>query len=453
MEEIEHSLSRLAIAKAIKTPLDGELNAESWNKSIIFNQPFIRDLHKQRQQLLSQQHQSHCDETRTSDNPVSKKQQHSRCQHARNLSSSTSSQVSGKESARSLKWKQHTCLPSDDEEDEDEDEDDNDTNDSEQEEGDADKPDHDLSFYKLKRPAPLPKISTSPTLSQKSKCGPPSLTGSSSDCLTNSPSTYTAPLTDAEEEELNNNWFGVEDDVPTDNTFHPLQNQQPQQPKMKRPVSMDTNDATLYMHHSSKLSYQQYLQKLHYQQQQMQFQQFLHHQSQQQHQHQPQQYYPTCIPYAVAPPSPMMMMMMMPVPYSAPSSMSKNPHPAHAHYCQQLPYPASPSRQHSQYANATQNTVKSGMSHNNTSSKKNNISKRHSSGRYSSTDMRRREEMNLNNIKRNNTNILSPHMTMMSPHLLQQQQHPLAAVQVPPGSTAMPSSHLRKGGRYASYIY
>jgi hypothetical protein len=50
--KVQHSLSRLALAKAIKTPEDGDLEAEPWNKSVIFNQPFISDLHKQKHQLL-----------------------------------------------------------------------------------------------------------------------------------------------------------------------------------------------------------------------------------------------------------------------------------------------------------------------------------------------------------------------------------------------------------------
>jgi hypothetical protein len=44
MEQIQHSLSRLALAKAIKTPGAEEQEAEPWNKSIIFNQPFIKEL-------------------------------------------------------------------------------------------------------------------------------------------------------------------------------------------------------------------------------------------------------------------------------------------------------------------------------------------------------------------------------------------------------------------------
>lgn len=42
-------MSRLALAKAIKTPDAGE-DAEPWTKSVIFNQPFIKELHKQKQQ-------------------------------------------------------------------------------------------------------------------------------------------------------------------------------------------------------------------------------------------------------------------------------------------------------------------------------------------------------------------------------------------------------------------
>jgi hypothetical protein len=56
MDQVQHSLSRLALAKAIKTPTVGEEEAEPWNKSVIFNQPFIRELHKQRQQQQSINH-------------------------------------------------------------------------------------------------------------------------------------------------------------------------------------------------------------------------------------------------------------------------------------------------------------------------------------------------------------------------------------------------------------
>lgn len=53
MEKIQHSLSRLALARAIKTT-DNESEEESWDKSVIFNQPFIKDLHRQKRQLSRQ---------------------------------------------------------------------------------------------------------------------------------------------------------------------------------------------------------------------------------------------------------------------------------------------------------------------------------------------------------------------------------------------------------------
>lgn len=58
-QKIQHSLSRLALAKAIKTPGEEDLEAEPWNKSVIFNQPFIKELQKKKQlssQLPTQQH-------------------------------------------------------------------------------------------------------------------------------------------------------------------------------------------------------------------------------------------------------------------------------------------------------------------------------------------------------------------------------------------------------------
>jgi hypothetical protein len=53
MEQVQHSLSRLALARAIKTT-DNESEEESWDKSVIFNQPFIKDLHRQKRQLSRQ---------------------------------------------------------------------------------------------------------------------------------------------------------------------------------------------------------------------------------------------------------------------------------------------------------------------------------------------------------------------------------------------------------------
>lgn len=49
MDELDRKLARLALAKAIKTPLKSEVDAEPWSKSIIFNQPFLKDLHEQKQ--------------------------------------------------------------------------------------------------------------------------------------------------------------------------------------------------------------------------------------------------------------------------------------------------------------------------------------------------------------------------------------------------------------------
>ncbi|KAF1796226.1 hypothetical protein FB192DRAFT_1293060 [Mucor lusitanicus] len=53
MEQVQHSLSRLALARAIKST-DNESEEEAWNKSIIFNQPFVKDLHRQKHQLARQ---------------------------------------------------------------------------------------------------------------------------------------------------------------------------------------------------------------------------------------------------------------------------------------------------------------------------------------------------------------------------------------------------------------
>jgi hypothetical protein len=50
-DQLHHILSRIALAKAIKTPDDRE--SEPWQKSVIFNQPFIKQLQNKRQQQLN----------------------------------------------------------------------------------------------------------------------------------------------------------------------------------------------------------------------------------------------------------------------------------------------------------------------------------------------------------------------------------------------------------------
>jgi hypothetical protein len=48
-QELYHQLSRLALAKAIKTPDDNDPYSEPWSKSIIFTQPFAVALQKKAQ--------------------------------------------------------------------------------------------------------------------------------------------------------------------------------------------------------------------------------------------------------------------------------------------------------------------------------------------------------------------------------------------------------------------
>ncbi|MBM6385785.1 MAG: hypothetical protein JSY10_17650 [Paenibacillus sp.] len=43
----------MALAKAIKTPEPGAIDAEPWSKSIIFNQPFIKQLQQQKEQVMN----------------------------------------------------------------------------------------------------------------------------------------------------------------------------------------------------------------------------------------------------------------------------------------------------------------------------------------------------------------------------------------------------------------
>ncbi|KAG1078323.1 hypothetical protein G6F42_024322 [Rhizopus arrhizus] len=56
-EEVTVSLSRLALAKAIKTPDAGEEEAEPWTKSIIFHQPHIDE--QMRNSIINPQSQQH----------------------------------------------------------------------------------------------------------------------------------------------------------------------------------------------------------------------------------------------------------------------------------------------------------------------------------------------------------------------------------------------------------
>lgn len=67
--KLQHALSRLQLAKAIKTPEPGEINAEPWTKSIIFNQPYVQELLKRKQQLHRRDRQN--------PKPQSRRQSHS----------------------------------------------------------------------------------------------------------------------------------------------------------------------------------------------------------------------------------------------------------------------------------------------------------------------------------------------------------------------------------------
>lgn len=56
-QQIRHALERVALAKAIKTPDENDPEAEHWTKSIIFNQPFLKQLQKQQRLQYQQQQQ------------------------------------------------------------------------------------------------------------------------------------------------------------------------------------------------------------------------------------------------------------------------------------------------------------------------------------------------------------------------------------------------------------
>jgi hypothetical protein len=43
-DSLSQNLSRLALAKAIKTPYEDDTDAEHWSKSIIFCQPFVEEM-------------------------------------------------------------------------------------------------------------------------------------------------------------------------------------------------------------------------------------------------------------------------------------------------------------------------------------------------------------------------------------------------------------------------
>ncbi|KAI9468498.1 MAG: hypothetical protein EXX96DRAFT_513069, partial [Benjaminiella poitrasii] len=112
MNEIEHSLSRLALAKAIKTPENPR--EDSWNKSLIFNQPFVRELHKQKQELYNRQRNKSQQEVQQTNTRYQYRQ------HRVSSSSSGSSKSIPKEKRLSVpkqkRISQRACLPSETEE-------------------------------------------------------------------------------------------------------------------------------------------------------------------------------------------------------------------------------------------------------------------------------------------------------------------------------------------------
>ncbi|KAI9480868.1 MAG: hypothetical protein EXX96DRAFT_617843 [Benjaminiella poitrasii] len=59
MTDIKHILFRIELAQAIKTPVDSDsFKTEPWDKSIIFNQPFVKEVLLYKQQQQQQQRSS-----------------------------------------------------------------------------------------------------------------------------------------------------------------------------------------------------------------------------------------------------------------------------------------------------------------------------------------------------------------------------------------------------------
>ena len=109
----QHTLSRIALAKAIKTPDIGDTVTDSWQKSIIFHQPFVLELQKKARYPLYNK----------KSRPVP--EQKSRRQSTFDKKSIVSSQPSSvveKLSELNIKRpsQQKSCIPSDSEEEEEE---------------------------------------------------------------------------------------------------------------------------------------------------------------------------------------------------------------------------------------------------------------------------------------------------------------------------------------------
>ncbi|KAG2230938.1 hypothetical protein INT48_001454 [Thamnidium elegans] len=96
--KIQHALSRLALAKAIKTPEPGAIDAEPWSKSIIFNQPFIKQLQQQKEQVMNRR-------------DVRPKLQNRRKSHSSLNLESKMSKLSMKRSMTETMIAQPACLP------------------------------------------------------------------------------------------------------------------------------------------------------------------------------------------------------------------------------------------------------------------------------------------------------------------------------------------------------
>ncbi|GAA5800989.1 hypothetical protein HPULCUR_006429 [Helicostylum pulchrum] len=129
--KIQHALSRLELAKAIKTPEPGAIDAEPWSKSIIFNQPFIKQLLQQKEQLMNRR------DVRTRQPQPPKLQNRRRKSHSNLNLEPKMSKLSMKRSMTENVIASPACLPSDSEGEEEEEEDE----DEEEEDSDSDSDD------------------------------------------------------------------------------------------------------------------------------------------------------------------------------------------------------------------------------------------------------------------------------------------------------------------------
>ncbi|GAN05998.1 hypothetical protein MAM1_0108c05474 [Mucor ambiguus] len=300
MEQVQHSLSRLALARAIKST-DNESEEEAWNKSIIFNQPFVKDLHRQKHQLARQLEKTAPpppqDSRHASPNRNFKRHNHRQYKTSSSSGSSLSLTLEKRPLApKSIRQSQRTCLPSDTEED------DNDFDDDQAEDDETDDGSEVFQgnitsqmsrgsmvgkltqIHIVKRQMDPIKKSRSPLLNQNGISRPVSMESSSriesgvSSPSRNSTSSHVTPLTeedDVEEPIIHHSQqkipqHALNEEFPN---YIPMQHMPKIPPAPSTPpVMMDPMYYQRLQHYQTQLQYQQqmqYQQQLQYQQQQL----------------------------------------------------------------------------------------------------------------------------------------------------------------------------------------